>query len=63
MCCSLKFVYKCCGTLNTVYGSEDSLIREEIPWDLNDSDDEAHENAYKGDGDVDDIYSFSDTDE
>ena len=38
MYCSLNF--KCSGALNTVDGSEDSLIREEILWDHDDSDDE-----------------------
>ena len=45
------------GISNAVDGYKDSLIREEIPRDLDDSDNKADENT---DGDVDD---FSDSDE
>ena len=41
-------------------GSEDSMIREEIPRDLDDSDDEADGNTNEDDGDLD---PFSDSDE
>ena len=43
-----------------VDGSEDSLIREEILRDLDDSDDEAYENTYDDDGDVNNLDPFSD---
>ena len=49
--------------MNAVDGSEDSLIREATPRDLDDSDDEVDENTYEDDGDVDDLDPFSDSDE
>ena len=52
-----------CGISNAVDGFEDNLIREEIPRDLDDSDDEADENTNDDDGDVDDLDPFSDSDE
>ena len=39
------------GALKAVNGSEDSLIREEFPRDLDNSDDEADKNTYEDDGD------------
>ena len=50
-----------CGISNSVNGSEDDLIREEIPRDLEDSDDETYEGAGEDD-DVDDLDPFSDSD-
>ena len=44
-----------CGISNAVDGSEDSLIREEILRDLDDSNDEADENTNE---DVDDLDPF-----
>ena len=50
-----------CGVSNSVNGSEDDLIREEIQRDLEDSDDETYEGAGEDD-DVDDLDPFSDSD-
>ena len=51
-----------CGISNSVNGSEDDLIREEIPRDLEDSDDETYEGAGEDD-DVNDLDPFSDSDD
>ena len=50
-----------CGISNAVDGSEDHFIREEIPRDLEDGDDEADQGA--GEDNVDDLDPFSDSDD
>ena len=50
-----------CGISNA--GSEDNLIREEIPKDLEDSDDETYESACEDDDNVDELDPFSDSDD
>ena len=52
-----------CGISNAIDGSEDYLIREEIPRDLKDSDNEAYEGACEDDGDVDNLDPSSDSDD
>ena len=51
-----------CGISNSVDGSENDLIKEEIPRDLEDSDDETYEGAGEDD-DVNDLDPFSDSDD
>ena len=48
---------------NAVDGSEDHFIREEIPRDLEDSDDEANQEGAGEDDDVDNLDPFSDSDD
>ena len=48
---------------NAVDGSEDHFIREEIPRDLEDGDDEADQEGAGEDDDVDDLDPFSDSDD
>lgn len=53
-----------CGISNIVDGFKDYLIREEIPRDLEDRDDEANqEGPSEKDSDVDDLEPFSDSDD
>ena len=58
----LTFFTSVIGALNVVDGSKDSLVREEILHDLDDSDDEADKNTFKDDGDADDLDPFFDSD-
>ena len=48
---------------NAVDGSKDHFIREEIPRDLENSDDEADQEGAGEDDDVDDLDPFSDSDD
>ena len=48
---------------NAVDGSEDHFIREEIPRDLEDSNDEADQEGNGKDDDVDKLDPFSDSDD
>ena len=48
---------------NAVDGSEDHFIREEIPRDLEDGDDEADQEGAGEDDDVNDLDPFSDSDD
>ena len=52
-----------CWISNAVDGSEDHFIWEEIPRDLEDSNDEAHQEGAGDDDDVDDLDPFSDSDD
>ena len=52
-----------CGISNAVDGSEDHFIREEIPRDLEDGNDEADQDGAGEDDDVDDLDPFSDSDD
>ena len=52
-----------CGISNSVDGSEDDLIREEILRDLEDSDDETYCEGAGEDDDEDDLYPFSNSDD
>ena len=48
---------------NAVDGSEDHFIREEIPRDLEDGNDEADQEGAGEDDDVNDLDPFSDSDD
>ena len=55
--------YTTISNSNAVDGSEDHFIREEIPRDLEDGDDEVDQEGAGEDDDIDDLDPISDSDD